>query len=95
MPKAASKNSKTTTKTKSVTKKASTKKAGGDSGFDEEAEDGGGSRSLVIVESPAKAKTLKKILGSKFQIKASVGHIRDLPEKKLGVDIDKDFEPQY
>ncbi len=54
-----------------------------------------GGRSLVIVESPAKAKTLKKILGAGFQIKASVGHIRDLPEKKLGVDIDNDFEPMY
>ncbi|MEB3288189.1 MAG: type I DNA topoisomerase [Vampirovibrionales bacterium] len=59
-------------------------------------EDGTGSgRSLVIVESPAKAKTLKKILGPKFSIKASVGHIRDLPEKKLGVDVDNDFEPDY
>lgn len=52
-------------------------------------------RSLVIVESPAKAKTLKKILGAGFQIKASVGHIRDLPQKKLGVDIDEDFDPTY
>lgn len=57
--------------------------------------DDNGGKSLVIVESPAKAKTLKKILGSGFQIKASVGHIRDLPEKKLGVDIDNDFEPMY
>jgi DNA topoisomerase-1 len=54
-----------------------------------------GGAALVIVESPAKAKTLKKILGDGYQIKASVGHIRDLPEKKLGVDIDKNFEPQY
>lgn len=61
----------------------------------DESDEGGNGRSLVIVESPAKAKTLKKILGSSFQIKASVGHIRDLPEKKLGVDIDNDFEPMY
>ncbi len=58
-------------------------------------EGSGTGRSLVIVESPAKAKTLKKILGSKFTIKASVGHIRDLPEKKLGVDVDNNFEPVY
>ncbi len=62
---------------------------------EDESDESGGGRSLVIVESPAKAKTLKKILGAKFQIKASVGHIRDLPEKKLGVDIDADFEPIY
>jgi len=79
---------------KKATGKASAKKAGGDSGMNEEEESGNG-RSLVIVESPAKAKTLKKILGAKFQIKASVGHIRDLPEKKLGVDVDQDFEPMY
>jgi DNA topoisomerase I len=54
-----------------------------------------GGTSLVIVESPAKAKTLKKILGPNFTIKASVGHIRDLPEKKLGVDVAHNFEPQY
>lgn len=66
--------------------------------FELDAEDGGGKgkgRALVIVESPAKAKTLKKILGPRFQIKASVGHIRDLPEKKLGVDVENDFEPVY
>ena len=51
--------------------------------------------SLVIVESPAKARTLKKFLGKHFHIKASVGHVRDLPQKKLGVDVEKDFEPQY
>jgi DNA topoisomerase-1 len=80
---------------KSATK-ASTKKAGSASSVDEDDLDEGGSgRSLVIVESPAKAKTLKKILGAKFTIKASVGHIRDLPEKKLGVDIENDFEPLY
>ncbi|MEI6791564.1 MAG: type I DNA topoisomerase, partial [Myxococcaceae bacterium] len=50
---------------------------------------------LVIVESPAKASTIKKILGSEYQIKASVGHIRDLPKSKLGIDIEGNFEPQY
>ena len=51
--------------------------------------------SLVIVESPAKAKTINKILGSKFTVKASVGHVKDLPAKKLGVDVENDFEPEY
>ena len=52
-------------------------------------------RNLVIVESPAKARTLAKYLGSSYQVKASVGHIVDLPKSKLGVDIDNDFEPDY
>ncbi|MBI4125821.1 MAG: DNA topoisomerase I, partial [Deltaproteobacteria bacterium] len=52
-------------------------------------------KSLVIVESPAKARTLKKYLGSGFQIMASVGHIKDLPKSKLGVDIENDFKPTY
>ena len=52
-------------------------------------------KSLVIVESPAKAKTINKYLGADFIVKASVGHIKDLPEKKLGVDIEHDFEPEY
>ncbi|MBP5605708.1 MAG: type I DNA topoisomerase, partial [Ruminiclostridium sp.] len=50
---------------------------------------------LVIVESPAKAKTIQKYLGSGYEVVASVGHIRDLPKSKLGVDIDNNFEPQY
>ena len=53
------------------------------------------SKSLVIVESPAKARTLKRYLGNNFDVKASVGHIRDLPVNRLGVDIDHDFKPQY
>lgn len=52
-------------------------------------------KSLVIVESPAKAKTIGKILGKDFQVKASVGHVRDLPKKKLGVNVRKNFEPVY
>ena len=52
-------------------------------------------KSLVIVESPAKAKTIKKFLGNNYVVKASVGHIIDLPKSKLGVDIDNNFEPDY
>ncbi len=52
-------------------------------------------KSLVIVESPAKAKTITKYLGKDYTVKASVGHIMDLPKSKLGVDIEHDFEPQY
>jgi DNA topoisomerase-1 len=54
-----------------------------------------GGRSLVIVESPAKAKTIGKYLGRAYQVKATVGHVRDLPEKKLGIDIEKGFRPEY
>ena len=50
---------------------------------------------LVIVESPAKAHTIQKFLGSNYKVVASMGHIRDLPKSKLGVDIEKDFEPEY
>jgi DNA topoisomerase-1 len=52
-------------------------------------------KNLVIVESPAKAKTINKYLGSDFLVKASIGHIKDLPSKGLGVDIEHDFEPTY
>ncbi|WNR46634.1 type I DNA topoisomerase [Paenibacillus roseipurpureus] len=51
--------------------------------------------SLVIVESPAKAKTIGKYLGSKFIVKASMGHIRDLPKSQIGVEVDRNFEPKY
>ncbi|HEU65548.1 MAG TPA: DNA topoisomerase I, partial [Chloroflexi bacterium] len=50
---------------------------------------------LVIVESPAKARTLSKILGHSYSVKASLGHVRDLPRTSLGVDIDKGFIPKY
>ena len=53
------------------------------------------SKGLVVVESPAKVKTLQKFLGEDYIIKASVGHIKDLPEGELGVDLQKDFQPQY
>lgn len=50
---------------------------------------------LLIVESPAKAKTIAKFLGKNYTVKASVGHVRDLPKSKLGIDVDNNFEPNY
>ena len=50
---------------------------------------------LIIVESPAKANTIKKFLGGSTKVVASMGHIRDLPKSKIGIDIENDFEPQY
>ena len=50
---------------------------------------------LVIVESPAKANTIRKYLGAGYVVKASVGHVKDLPKSKLGIDVDKQFQPSY
>jgi len=52
-------------------------------------------KNLVIVESPAKAKTISKFLGSRYKVKASVGHVRDLPKSKMGIDFENEFEPEY
>jgi DNA topoisomerase-1 len=52
-------------------------------------------KNLVIVESPAKAKTIKKFLGRNYKVEASMGHVRDLPKSKLGIDLEEDFEPNY
>lgn len=52
-------------------------------------------KGMIVVESPTKVKTLQKFLGDDYIIKASVGHVKDLPEGELGVDIEKDFQPQY
>jgi DNA topoisomerase-1 len=52
-------------------------------------------KSLVVVESPAKAKTINKILGKDFLVKSCMGHVRDLPPKELGVDVEHDFKPRY
>ena len=52
-------------------------------------------KNLVIVESPAKAKTIKKYLGRNYKVEASMGHLRDLPKSQLGVDVEHDFEPKY
>ena len=51
------------------------------------------SKSLVIVESPAKAKTINKYLGKDYEVEASLGHVKDLPKSILGVDVKNDFEP--
>jgi DNA topoisomerase-1 len=52
-------------------------------------------KSLVIVESPAKARTIARFIGPSYVVKASMGHIRDLPASKLGVDLENNFEPKY
>ena len=52
-------------------------------------------KKLVVVESPTKAKTIQKMLGSGYKVVATIGHLRDLPKSKLGIDIENDFEPQY
>ena len=53
------------------------------------------STNLIIVESPSKARTLKRFLGENYQIEASVGHIRDLPKSDLGVDVENGFKTTY
>ena len=52
-------------------------------------------RSLVVVESPTKVKTIQKYLDSKYIVKACMGHVRDLPKSRLGVDVKKGFKPEY
>ena len=54
-----------------------------------------GNTNLVIVETPAKARTIKKYLGRNFSVEASMGHVRDLPKSTLGVDVEHSFRPQY
>ncbi len=76
----AAKPTKTAAKSKSSSGSRATKRTGG---------------ALVVVESPAKARTIKKYLGTGYTVKASVGHIKDLPKSRLGVDVDNEFEPEY
>ena len=52
-------------------------------------------QNLVIVESPAKMRTIKKFLGNTYTVTASMGHVRDLPKSTMGIDIENDFEPKY
>ena len=81
--------------TKSAAKKAATRRSVAPE-IEEDLEPApAGGTSLVIVESPAKAKTIGKYLGRGYTVRATVGHVRDLPAKKLGIDIDKGFEPEY
>jgi DNA topoisomerase I len=97
---------KTTTRTasKTATKRAAAKKsataksaarrrAATDEVLNEPMEEGGAGSALVIVESPAKARTIGKYLGRGYRVRATVGHIMDLPEKKLGIDVEQGFEP--
>lgn len=63
--------------------------------LDEDVSSEPGTTSLVIVESPAKAKTIGKYLGRAYKVRATVGHVRDLPQKKMGIDIENGFEPDY
>ena len=90
---------------KTVTKKSAAKKAAPTRArrvpppvelpYDEGAAQAAAGKSLVIVESPAKAKTIGKYLGNKYLVKATVGHIRDLPQKQLGIDVEHGFAPTY
>src|SRR3954469_19434257 len=82
---------------KRAVKKSRSKKAAVEYEDGEESAGGASARegsTLVIVESPAKAKTIGKYLGRGYRVRATVGHIMDLPEKKLGIDVDKGFEPE-
>ncbi len=85
---------KTTTKKTTSSRKATSRKPANGNGAAATSR-GSRSRELVIVESPAKARTLAGILGSGYEVTASVGHVRDLPKSKLGVDVDNEFEPHY
>lgn len=85
---------KKTTGTKSAPK-TPRQKTSGRSGTASALTEAGAGKSLVIVESPTKAKTLTKILGPKYVVKSSVGHIRDLPKSRLAIDVDNDFAPEY
>jgi len=78
-------------------KKAAAKKTSVKSGKDSKAGNAGAAakKILVIVESPAKAKTIEKYLGSAYTVKASMGHLIDLPKSRTAVDVDHDFEPEY
>ncbi len=62
---------------------------------DEKERDNNMAKNLVIVESPAKAKTIRKFLGNNYEVIASNGHVRDLPKSQMGIDIENDFEPKY
>ena len=83
-----SESKKTAEKSKSAGKAAGTKKTA-------KKKSASSTKTLVIVESPSKAKTIGKYLGSSYKVIASVGHVRDLPKSKLGINVANDFEPEY
>jgi DNA topoisomerase-1 len=89
----AKKTENTTTKTAATTTRRRTVAANGNAAAATRSRRG--ARDLVIVESPAKARTISGILGSGYEVTASVGHVRDLPKSKLGVDVEHNFEPHY
>jgi DNA topoisomerase-1 len=97
MPKTGTSRSTGRSATKGVTaKRAASRKRGGERAARRGSSEKGGRRgALVIVESPAKARTIKKYLGGGFKVEASVGHVKDLPKRELGVDIGRDFRPRY
>src|SRR4051812_15773398 len=82
----------TSTRTKTSTSKSTSNKTSSASGSSSNLN---GRGRLVIVESPAKARTIGKYLGSGYTVKASMGHVRDLPKSTLGVEVDDDFAPKY
>ncbi|MDO5116030.1 MAG: type I DNA topoisomerase [Synergistaceae bacterium] len=86
---------KKSTEKKSTAKKCAAKKPAAKSRSKTEKFSQYDGKTLVIVESPAKAKTLEKILGGKYKVLASVGHVRDLPKGRLAIDLENDFEPEY
>ena len=87
---------KTTTRKKTAARKPSARARAEGQAPDTDAESSGAAgRALVIVESPAKAKTIGKYLGASYAVKATVGHVRDLPERTLGIDVDRGFAPEY
>ena len=83
------------TRVKGVRVKGAKAKKGGAYIPEDEPQAEPGTQSLVIVESPAKAKTISKYLGRGYKVRATIGHIRDLPEKRMGIDVDNGFEPEY
>ncbi len=85
------------TRQRSANSKASRTKSGArrKSGDPSDSERNGGGRALVIVESPKKASSINKFLGSDFVVKASMGHVRDLPKRKLGLDVAHGYKPSY
>ena len=86
----------TSAKTRAATKtQAAAKSRKGATGRKPPARSSAAGKNLVIVESPAKARTVGQILGSKYVVTASLGHVRDLPKSKIGVDIERQFDPSY